>query len=41
MSELEIRFLLSKVLLGTECGSGAEEGSTDSVMRKMLLQSRG
>lgn len=26
MSELEIRFLLNKDLLGTDCGSGTEMG---------------
>lgn len=39
MSELEVRFLLHEDLLGTDCGSGAEASSVDSMMRKMLLQS--
>lgn len=39
LSELEVRFLLHEDLLGTDCGSGAEASSVDSIMRKMLLQS--
>lgn len=39
LSELEVRFLLHEDLLGTDCWSGAEASSVDSIMRKMLLQS--
>lgn len=31
-SELEISYLLDKDSLGTDCGSGAEVGSVDSMM---------